>query len=459
MVESPIDQPVSVLDVLRPYLAPALRHAGWFAFFLFLAPCVGPRGYGLFLVAFAGIAIAGALLRQTATRLLVGFPALEERHWSTAFVVLIAVGTVASLVPYGLVVWFGLGLDDDRVGDLIRSLAIVPFLDALAVVPSAALQRESRHAALTAAEIAGLAAGGGIAVSLAIAGAGPWSLVAQVIVQRLIECVVLWGLPGERIGLAWSRRHWRGLASSIDWGDTTGAVPAVMCYGSCLIVGWSLGPTAAGLYMIAGWLAEALIDCALVAAPGSPDEVVRRACRLALPATLASLQLTIALPAILDLRWWGAVVPCQILLLGAVPAGLLRASSDARRSLSWAWYALGGLAAVALASPRGLTAVALAEVGWAGIAGLGVLRSTVARQPGTKLHLSTEAMRPLLSAAAAGLLLLALVDPIAERLPALSALCLLTALGWLVYLVVRGEAVGVVQPLPPVPLNGVKADR
>src|SRR5271170_8314670 len=62
----------------------------------------------------------------------------------------------------------------------------------------------------------GPAAGGGAAVALAWAGAGPWSLVAQIIVQRFVECGLLWGMAGARIGIAWSRQHFVELLRALD---------------------------------------------------------------------------------------------------------------------------------------------------------------------------------------------------------------------------------------------------
>ena len=117
---------------------------------------------------------------------------------------------------------------------MFQSLAILPLLGALSVVPSAMLRREGRQAPLVAASTAGVAAGSGIAISLAWAGAGPWSLVAQIIVQRLVECVVLWGIPGERVGIAWSRRHFAELVGALDlralgaaWPDRVSALWAL----------------------------------------------------------------------------------------------------------------------------------------------------------------------------------------------------------------------------------------
>ena len=260
MIEFPVDPLRRAAVVLRPYVAPVLRHAGWFGFFLILAPTIGPRGYGLFMFALSGIAIVEALLAKTALRALDNLAMLDEQHWSTALVTMMVTGTAVSLCLYAASDAIGAFVGEDSLGDIVRSLAMLPLLGALAVVPTVALQREGRPGALVAASAAGLAAGGGIAVSLAWAGAGPWSLVAQIIVQRLVECTVLWGVPGERIGIAWSGRHFTELVGALDRRAVDDVLRVVESCVPYLLIGSILGPTATGLYMLAARLAEALGD-------------------------------------------------------------------------------------------------------------------------------------------------------------------------------------------------------
>src|SRR5258707_2684486 len=98
MVDAPLEPLPRAAAALRPYLEPALRHAGWFGFFLMLAPIVGPRGYGLFILALSGIAIAEALLAEPAIQALVDLAVLEARHLSTALVTVVAAGAAVSLM-------------------------------------------------------------------------------------------------------------------------------------------------------------------------------------------------------------------------------------------------------------------------------------------------------------------------------------------------------------------------
>jgi hypothetical protein len=460
MIESLVDPAWRLLAAVRPYLAPALRHAGWFAFFLILAPVIGPRGYGLFMLAFGGVALVEALLVETASAVLGDAAMLDEKHWSTALVTMMVAGTAVSLALCASAATIGAHVDGDGFGDMFRSLAMLPLLGSLMVVPSAALRRAGRTTALSAASMAGVAAGAGIAVALAWAGTGAWSLVAQIVVARLVDCAVLWAIPGERVGIIWSRQHFAELACRAD-GRTIAAIwPAVAAYAPCLIVGAILGPTATGLYMLAARLGQMLVDIFLADAASVPSGAVERVSRVVFPAVLASTLLPIALPPILDLRWWGAVQPAQIFLLGALPAAIafVGVVGGEREGDRWRWQAaqaLGGIVIIILAAPLGLVAIAATTVGWASLVTLASLvplwRKPSAAWPAALIL----AIRPGAGAMAAGILLMMLADPVGFALPPIPALCLLTASGWLLYLVIRGGPMGTgtTHPLLPAALT------
>ena len=445
MFDSSIERPWPAIVTVSPYAGPVLRHGGWFVFFVLLAPLIGPRDYGLFIYAFSGVAMLEVLLTVPARCAIEAAAALDERHWSTALTTMMVLGTTLSAGVFSSSGVVGGVVGEDGFGDLVRSLSPLPLLGALAVVPQAALRREKREGATLAAGAAGVAAGGGVALAFAWSGAGAWSLVAQIVVQRLVECASLLLLPSGKIGIAWSQPHFIDLLRGLDCSTIAAAARVAMQYAALLSVGWVLGPTAAGLYMLASRLAHLCADVFLPADPRPrPADAARRATRVVLPALLGSTLLPIALPSIVDLRWWGAVLPAQLLLLACMPAavGFVRAACDA--ASEWRWQTvevLGTVAAVALAARYGLTSIALAEVGSAfaiALASLAPIRRALAAEWAALL---TATIRPIAGAAAAGLLLYLLADPLGLALAPVPALCLLIASGWLLYLVIRGGAV------------------
>ncbi|HVH80653.1 MAG TPA: oligosaccharide flippase family protein, partial [Stellaceae bacterium] len=430
---------------LSPHIGAVLRHAGWFAFFVQLAPIIGPRGYGLFVLAFSAIALTEALVTAPAQRVMETIVAPDERHWSTALVTMIVVGTMLSVIAFWSSAAIGAVVEDGG-GDLVRSMSLLPLLGALEVIPRAALHRAGSTMRPHAADVAGLVAGGGVGLAFAWAGAGTWSLVAQIVVQRSVECTGLWLLLHKKIGIAWSRAHCVDLFDHAGCRSIMAAAPALARYGLILLVGGMLGPTAAGLYMLAGRLAHALHDIFLpMGAPPQPLEAVREARRVILPALLGSTLLATALPSFVDLRWWGAVPPAQLLLLGELPVaiGFVRAACNTETEWRWqAIKALGIVAAVAPIARQGLVAIAAAQLGWMLVLGLASLASIRHAFSGRWRALTADTVRPLAGAAAAAFLLCLLAEPVGLTLPPMPGLCLLTASGWLLYLVVRGDATG-----------------
>ena len=428
---------------LPPFLGPASRHCGRLAVFLVLAPIIGPHGYGLFILALGGIAIAEALLAGGMGRALLKLERIEERHWSTALVTMIAGGGAIWLALRASAPLFVAVVGEPGFADLFQPLAVLPLLGALGVVPVAALRRGGREGTIAAANLAGFAAGAGIALWLAWAGAGAWSLVAQIIAQRLIECVVLWGVLGERVGLAWSVRHFTELAEALDARALAAVWPAVTKYAPCVVAGLALGPTAAGLYMLAMLLAEALKDIALAGEEeAAPRELMRQARRMLLPAVLASGLLALALPPLIDLTWWGAVPPAQLLLLGTIPAAFIaacrrRAVDDPAAALWSMAEALGGVAIAALLAHGGLVAMAAGNLAWLTAVALVVLWWTGRSFAAKGCDLFSMLRRPAGGAALAALFLWFAATPVGLGLAAIPALSLLAASAWLCYLFVR----------------------
>jgi PST family polysaccharide transporter len=307
----------------------------------------------------------------------------------------------------------------------------------------------------------GVLLGGSAALSLAMAGAGPWSLVAQIVIQRICECTVLWGMAGQRVGLAWSRAHFRQLIAALDLRALAPAWPTVTRYATCLLTGLMLGLTAAGLYLLAVRFADALADILITrpdrraCAPLSPARVgrmVRRACLAALPAVLGSALMPIVLPSLVDMRWWGAVKPAQILLLTGIPAVIcsLRSQCAGQTANEARWRAAEGLsliAALAIAVPYGLITMAGVTLCHATIFATASLWP-IRRRLGAQCHAVLAAgARPVAAAASAGGLVFILADRFATILEPMPLVCLLTAFGWLLYLFILGDEPDAPQPV------------
>jgi hypothetical protein len=146
-----------------------------------------------------------------------------------------------------------------------------------------------------------------------------------------------------------------------------------------------------------------------------------------------------------------SAVPAAIAFIGAV--GQERDAGPRQ-----AGQVLGGMVVVAFAASHGLVAIAMATVGWGTVVALASAWPLWRGQSAAWRAALFPAVRPCAGAAAAGFLLVKLADPIGLALPAMPALCLLIALGWLLYLAVRGGPIGTTHPLPSTTLTAPVVD-
>jgi O-antigen/teichoic acid export membrane protein len=149
--------------------------------------------------------------------------------------------------------------EGSRFTALLAALGCNFFLRSLGATHYALARKELDYRTRTFAELADVMTRGGTAVVLALAGAGPWSLVIGYLVGTMALNVVVWRLVPFRPRLALSRRHLRelltfgGMLTLVDIGS---ALAHQMDY---LFVGRVLGPTSLGLYTIGFRLPELLI--------------------------------------------------------------------------------------------------------------------------------------------------------------------------------------------------------
>lgn len=134
---------------------------------------------------------------------------------------------------------------------VLRLAAIVLLVNAFRVVPVAVLSRRFEFRSIAKMSIAGSVAYGAIAIGLAVAGAGVWSLVVAGLASAIVELCTVWPKAALPIALEFHIDRLRQLAS-FSWrmlgANLLNYMRANLDY---FIVGAALGPKALGLYTIA----------------------------------------------------------------------------------------------------------------------------------------------------------------------------------------------------------------
>ena len=224
-----------------------------------LARLLGPTDFGLFALALLvmtffdyvrDLGVAVALIQR-------------EGRWSD-----IAPTGLTLTVGFGLAIGGGallaapLAADlfgDDRLTPLVRVLAIGLLISALSVLPVAALRRRLDYRSRLLPEFLGAVTKAGVAIGLAVAGYGVWSLVWAQLASSLITTAMYWMVARTPIRFGLDRRLARDL---IRFGMPVTAVAFlsfVVFNTPTAAIGRELGAEQLGFYSLAYRLPELLV--------------------------------------------------------------------------------------------------------------------------------------------------------------------------------------------------------
>lgn len=237
---------------------------------------------------------------------------------------------------------------------VLRVIALLLILRSLAIVPLALLERELDYRAIAKVELASALTQAVVAVALAVAGFGVWSLVFGALVGGAVQTLLLWLLvplrPHPRDA------SWTVLREMIRYGRFVGIANILNVVNRTLdnmMVARVLGAAPLAFYAIAFRLASmpvqvigtivgrgmfsayATLQDDLAGMRTAYVQNVQRLAMLALPTSIAiALTAKPMVEVLLGPRWLPVVVPLQILAL----FGVVRAFSSTTGEI---WLALG----------------------------------------------------------------------------------------------------------------------
>jgi polysaccharide transporter, PST family len=225
-----------------------------------LAAIVGPRAYGIVALAVIYLAFVSLFVDQGIAQAIIQRGELEGEHLDSAFWMNLAWSILLIGVSVGISHWWAQATGTHELELVIDVLSVTILLGALTVVQQAKLRREMKFKRLALrSNVAGVV-GGIVALVLAVAGAGIWSLVAQRIVTAVVAVILLWVVAGWMPRFRFSTRHARHLLGfSVHTFAGNIAVFANRRV-DALMVGLFFGPVAIGLYRLADRLIESLLQ-------------------------------------------------------------------------------------------------------------------------------------------------------------------------------------------------------
>ena len=307
------------------------------ALFAIQAPLLGPTAFGVFSFVMVFVGFCELVLNGGVTEALISIRAIEAEHFAVVTTVTALFSLVLGVAVFAAAHPLAGFCGEPATYPLFRWMAILPVITSFAAAPNAAAKRDMQFRALAVRAILGWLVGGIVGVVLAIRGYGAWALVWQALIQRVVSVVTLWLSVPIPLRFAWSPRHFEDvwhftapivLASTMGW--AAGQIPR-------LILGIFLGTTDLGLYSMAARLSDILVQTAIVpstvvarvsllrfaTSSQGRDEAIgnlmRRMSVLCFPLAVGGAALLPPLFHVwLDPRWFGGILPSQIMLLMAV---------------------------------------------------------------------------------------------------------------------------------------------
>lgn len=221
-----------------------------------LARILVPEDYGVFTVAMAVMTILVASNDLGIVLGVVRWPGDVDEAAPTANTVAIGSSVILAAIAIAFAGPFTDLMDSPESAPLLRVLALTLVLDGVVAVPTGLMIRAFRQDRLAKAELLSIPVGIGLSIGLALAGAGPWALVAGRLGGTFVTgtMVLLWA--PYRPPLGWSRPVLRPLFGfGLPVAGSTLVEEALLNI-DYLIVGALLGPTELGLYLLAFNLAN-----------------------------------------------------------------------------------------------------------------------------------------------------------------------------------------------------------
>jgi O-antigen/teichoic acid export membrane protein len=298
------------------------------------APVLGPRAFGLVSIVMVFVGFCETVLCEAAAESLISIRKIEQRHFDAMNTANVLIALLCGAMVFVGAPAYAQLFHDDQLVPILRWMSALPLLSALAAVPTAATKRDMQFQPLALRSILSVFVGGMVGLVLTLTGAGVWALVWQAIVTRLVAAIVLWavvplplrlGLSLQSLGELVTFALPTLLSRTMTW--ITAQLPR-------LLLGLYWGPAELGLFSLAARLTDLILEVTVVPRYAVARVELRRFAddALELQRSTAALLRNMsvycfpicvggiaAAPALfhawLDSRWYGGIVPAQLMLL------------------------------------------------------------------------------------------------------------------------------------------------
>jgi O-antigen/teichoic acid export membrane protein len=218
---------------------------------ILLAHLLTPQEFGLAAMALVFTSLAYIFTDLSLGSALIQRPNLTEADRSTVFWTTLATGAVMTLVGVALAPLAGAFFSMPSVTPLFAVASLSTFLSALGGTQMALLTREMNFRSLEIREIASTLFGTAVAITMALAGFGAWTIIGQTLFTAAASVFLVWRLSTWRPKWIYSRESLRTLGSFGIKTLLSKVLGYIIVNTDNLLIGRYLGSYALGVYTIA----------------------------------------------------------------------------------------------------------------------------------------------------------------------------------------------------------------
>jgi PST family polysaccharide transporter len=229
-------------------------------FTVILAAILGPEAFGIVAMALVYLAVIDLFLEQGFLTTIVQREQLDREHLDSAFWLNFAWCIVLAAVSFALAGLWADANNAPQLQEVIQVMSVLVIVVGLTIVQQAYLQRKLEFRKLAVrANIAALV-GGVVGLTLALRGAGVWSLVAQQLAGGFTSLALLWAVSDWRPSFRFSRSHARdlmGFTSGVFLANVGGFVNR---RSDTLLMGLFFTPSVVGIYRLADRFVDSILE-------------------------------------------------------------------------------------------------------------------------------------------------------------------------------------------------------
>jgi O-antigen/teichoic acid export membrane protein len=230
------------------------------AVLLVVARLAGPGELGAFAIALGIVQILAMVVEMLLHDAIIQRPQLTPDHLHTAFWACLGLGAGFSTACWLAAGPIGQVFESEQVAALLPIIGLSLVMSGAGCVPIAVLRREVNFRPLALRSLCGRLCGAIIAVVMAAAHYGVWSLVAQHLIQVFVSTLLVWPASPWRPAFSFS---WARLRELFSFGVLSVGTRLVWTGSGrlfTLLVGNYLGVTAVGYLNIAQRVVDTLFD-------------------------------------------------------------------------------------------------------------------------------------------------------------------------------------------------------